>query len=135
MHMRRRHGRRGIRTRWRSDGRWHVRARIERIVEPALLLLLAERPMHGYDLLDEVPRLTGEERGIDLGNLYRVLRALELDGLVSSEWHAELPGPAKRVYELTGEGREVLAAWVAALERTRTEIADFLRRYDSMERR
>jgi poly-beta-hydroxybutyrate-responsive repressor len=112
-----------------------VRARIERFVEPALLLLLAERPMHGYDLLDEVPRLTGEERGIDLGNLYRVLRALELDGLVSSEWHAELPGPAKRVYELTGEGREVLAAWVAALERTRTEIADFLRRYDSMERR
>ena len=44
--------------------------------------------------------MTGEER-VDVGNLYRVLRALEEQGLVTSEWDETLPGPAKRTYELT----------------------------------
>ena len=34
----------GPRTRWRDDaGHWHVRGRVERFLEPALLLLLDER--------------------------------------------------------------------------------------------
>jgi DNA-binding PadR family transcriptional regulator len=93
--------------------------------------------MHGYDLLDQVPQLTGDDRGVDLGNLYRVLRALEEDGLVRSEWHAEIPGPAKRVYELTPGGAEVLDRWAEALTRTRAEIDGFLERHahDHAERR
>src|SRR5207248_3345218 len=61
-------------------GHWGVRARVERFSEPALLLLLRERPAHGYELLDALPALTGEAR-VDMGNLYRVLRALEEDAL------------------------------------------------------
>ena len=76
------HARRRVaRCRWRVGDRWLVRARVERFVEPALLLLLRQRPMHGYDLLEQVSQLTGDDRGVDLGNLYRVLRALEEDGL------------------------------------------------------
>jgi poly-beta-hydroxybutyrate-responsive repressor len=134
MHARRR---RYARCRWRSGDRWLVRARVERFIEPALLLLLRQRPQHGYDLLEQVPQLTGDERGVDLGNLYRVLRALEEDGLVRSEWHAEIPGPAKRVYELTPSGAEVLDQWAQALSRARGEIDDFLERHalDPAERR
>ena len=91
--------------------------------------------MHGYDLLERVPDLTGENRGVDLGNLYRVLRALEGDGLVRSEWHADLQGPAKRVYALTDDGRAVLAQWAEALGAARLEIDSFLRRYDGLEGR
>ena len=123
------------RCRWRVGDRWLVRARIERFIEPALLLLLAEGPRHGYDLLEHLSQVTADDRGADLGNLYRVLRALEDEGLVRSEWHAEIPGPAKRVYELTDAGRELLAVWVDALRRTGTEIADFLERYEKGERR
>ena len=56
-HDHRRHRRgRGPRTRWLVEpGRWGVRARVERFVEPAVLLLLAERPRHGYELIDELP--------------------------------------------------------------------------------
>src|ERR671932_1524284 len=91
------------RTRRRSPGGdWSVRARVERFGEPALLLLLRERPAHGYELLERLPELTGEER-VDVGNLYRILRALEDDGLVVSEWRGDLPGPTKRTYELTPE--------------------------------
>ena len=86
--------------------------------------------MHGYDLLERISELTGDERGLDLGNLYRVLRALEAEGFVSSEWHAELQGPAKRVYELTESGSTLLGAWADALRRTRDDIDGFLARVE-----
>ena len=108
-----------------DDGRWHVRARVERLGEAALLALLAERPTHGYELLERLPPLVGEQR-VDVGNLYRVLRALEQDGLVTSTWSAELPGPAKRTYALTGEGRALLAAAREALAGLRGELDGFL---------
>jgi PadR family transcriptional regulator PadR len=109
-------------------GHWAVRARVERFTEPALLLLLRERPTHGYELLEALPALTGEER-VDMGNLYRVLRALEQDGIVASEWREDLPGPSKRTYELTPAGRRLLGEWAAALERAQDRISTFLDRY------
>jgi len=106
-----------------------VRARVERFVEPSLLLLLRERPLHGYELLERLPEL-GVEGRIDIGNLYRLLRGLEDEGLVRSEWSAELPGPAKRTYELTAEGRRVLDSWVDGLRRAQGTITGFLARYE-----
>ena len=119
---------RGPRSRRRGAGGWHVRARVERFGEPALLLLLRERPAHGYELLEALPELLPGER-VDMGNLYRALRALEEEGLVRSEWDATAPGPAKRVYELTDAGCELLDRWAAALGRTRARIDAFLHRY------
>jgi poly-beta-hydroxybutyrate-responsive repressor len=112
-----------------GPGRWHVQARVERFVEPSLLLLLRERPLHGYELLERIPEL-GIEGRVDIGNLYRLLRGLEDEGLVSSEWSADLPGPAKRTYELTDEGRRLLDRWVEALRRAQTTIGAFLERYE-----
>jgi PadR family transcriptional regulator, regulatory protein PadR len=110
-------------------GHWGVRARVERFSEPALLLLLLERPTHGYELLEALPHVTGEAR-VDMGNLYRVLRGLEEDGLVTSRWEAGEPGPAKRTYELTVEGRRLLDEWAAALRGSRERIDTFLHRYE-----
>ena len=119
----------GPRTRWRDrDGRWHVRGRVERFVEPALLLLLSERAAHGYELLDRIGELIPGER-IDMGNLYRLLRALEEDGLVRSEWDESVPGPAKRTYELTEQGRDLLRAWAKALAQTQVVVQSFIDRY------
>jgi DNA-binding PadR family transcriptional regulator len=114
---------RAARGRRRAGRGWHVRARVERFSEPALLLLLRERPAHGYELLDALPELLPGER-VDMGNLYRALRALEDEGLVSSEWDG-----AKRIYDLTPEGRRLLDEWAAALARARERIAVFLARY------
>src|SRR5918992_2548822 len=110
-------------------GQWTVQARVERFVEPALLLLLRERPMHGYELLERVADLAGAERSVDAGNLYRVLRALEEEGIVRSKWNADLPGPAKRTYELTENGVRLLDRWADALGETRERITGFLERY------
>src|SRR5439155_21337145 len=88
-------------------GGWGGLARVERFAEPALLLLLRERPAHGYDLLERLPELTGEAR-IEMGNLYRLLRGLEEEELVSSEWDDSSPGPAKRRYAITPAGERLL---------------------------
>ena len=119
------HGR-GARCR-AGPGGWRIRARVERFTEPALLLLLRERPAHGYELLEQLPSVLGEER-VDMGNLYRLLRALEEDGLVRSHWNAGPPGPARRTFELTEAGHELLAAWLGALERAQHRISLFLDR-------
>jgi poly-beta-hydroxybutyrate-responsive repressor len=111
-------------------GHWHVHARVERFVEPSLLLLLREGPLHGYELLERIPEL-GVEGRVDIGNLYRLLRSLEEEGLVSSEWSADLPGPAKRTYELTDEGRRLLDRWAEALRRAQETIEIFLERYEA----
>jgi len=133
MRMRGRHGHRH-RPRSRHalrHGDWAVRARVERFVEPALLLLLRERPMHGYELIERVPEVAGDDVRVDVGNLYRILRALEDEGIVTSEWSADLPGPAKRTYQLTDAGNRLLDSWAAALGEAREVIGSFLERYES----
>src|SRR5919109_617367 len=120
---------RGARARRRvGPGEWAVRARVERVGEPAPLLLLSERPAPGPDLLQELPGVTRGHR-IDMGNLYRVLRALEEDGIVRSEWRDDAPGPSKRIYELTDEGRRLLGGWADALRTNQGLVSSFLDRY------
>lgn len=109
-------------------GRWRVRARLERFSEPAVLLLLRDKPAHGYELVEQLPELMPGERA-DMGNLYRILRSLEREGLVSSTWDDEAPGPTKRVYTLTDSGRHVLDLWVNAFTKVEQQIANFTKRY------
>ena len=111
-----------------GPGRWRVRARLERFSEPAVLLVLRDRPGHGYELLEQLQTLMPEER-IDMGNLYRILRSLEREGLVASTWDERAPGPAKRIYVLTPSGRRVLGQWVEAFKKIEQQIAAFSERY------
>ena len=122
---------RAARCRWLvAPGAWEVRARVERIDEPALLLLLRNGQSHGYELAESLGELLPQERRVDFGNLYRMLRALESEGIVASQWRADLPGPAKRTYELTGVGERLLDEWAAALNQAATTINGFLQRYE-----
>ena len=124
----RRHHKRAVRVRRRlAPGEYDVRARVERFAEPAVLLLLREQPVHGYELLEQLPELTGER--VDMGNLYRFLRVLEHEGIVRSEWDDRAAGPSKRIYELTGEGQALLDEWATALRGAQARTDSFLKRY------
>jgi PadR family transcriptional regulator, regulatory protein PadR len=112
-----------------GPGRWQVRARLERFTEPAVLLVLRDSPGHGYELLEKLETLMPAER-IDMGNLYRILRSLERDGLVDSTWDDDAAGPAKRVYVISQSGRRVLAQWVEAFTKIERQIEQFRKRYE-----
>jgi DNA-binding PadR family transcriptional regulator len=114
-----------------GPGSFQVRVRVERFVEPAVLLLLAERPSHGYELADALEVLLEEGR-VDFGNLYRLLRSLEAEGLVASAWSDEAPGPLKRTYVLTGEGTALLDTWAESLGAGQRRVAALLQRYEEV---
>lgn len=91
-----------------------------------LLLLIAEEPRHGYELMERLAGL-GFER--DPGGLYRSLRAMEREGLVGSEWELSGSGPGRRRYHITPLGYQRLEDDVGLLEQTRQVVDLFLARY------
>ena len=90
------------------------------------------------DLLAHGPRSSRElaqATNVDERNLYRLLRGLEREGLVTSSWDVGAGGPARRVYQLTPAGTRLLKAWATALASTGQVIATFLARFDQKQRR
>jgi PadR family transcriptional regulator, regulatory protein PadR len=100
-------------------------------LRPCLLLLLAEGSAHGYDLLEQLPAL-GHTRA-DPGGMYRSLRAMEQEGLVTSTWEESPAGPARRTYDLTEEGTDWLHAWAGSLRLVHASLGTFLQRYVTAE--
>ena len=106
------------------------KGRVRGFMQPWLLLLLAQKPAHGYELMEQLTR-DDETPGADPGLLYRTLRQFEQEGLVRSSWDTEGRGPARRVYEITEEGVEYLHAWAVNIRRTRERLDRFLAEYQT----
>lgn len=67
-----------------------------------------------------------------MGNLYRLLSRLEMQGLVRSRWDLSDPGPAKRVYEITEEGKEFLKLCAERLKLQKCILEEFFERYEKL---
>jgi len=97
--------------------------RLPRLVEPTLLLLLSSgEGKHGYLLYDETKDLAVTDTEVDTGIVYRTLRALEMNGMVTSEWGPGTRGPNRRIYQITPAGRRHLEEWAEVLARLSTRI-------------
>jgi DNA-binding PadR family transcriptional regulator len=87
-----------------SRGRGHGRGR-HRVrrgdVRSAVLALLDDRPMHGYEMIQELEERTGGRWTPSAGSIYPTLQLLEDEGLVKPE---EVDG--RKVYSLTEAGQE-----------------------------
>ncbi len=99
-------------------------------LRPFLLLLIAEKPAYGYDLLD---RLTCVGyRHIDQGWLYRTLRTMEQECLVCSAWEPSDTGPPRRRYTVTAGGLTWLDTCAPTVRDLRCVADRFLTRYESV---
>ncbi|MGR6320169.1 helix-turn-helix transcriptional regulator [Micromonospora soli] len=96
------------------------------LLHPFLLLLIFERPGHGYDLIDRLRALGMPD--VEPGHVYRVLRGLERDRSLTSVWETGGAGPARRCYELTAKGRNDLRSWRVRLAQLDRVIGACLRR-------
>lgn len=101
-------------------------------IQPRLLLLLAKKTSHGYELMEALRAIPGSENLSDPGMMYRTLRQLEEAEVLRSAWDTGGRGPARRVYELTRIGHEHLEVWVAEIRKTRTHLDEFLAEYESI---
>ncbi|GMB10115.1 PadR family transcriptional regulator [Thermolongibacillus altinsuensis] len=102
----------------------------KQFVVPFLLLQLRDFNLHGYQLIEQLIKLGFHS--IDRGNIYRILRQLEKDHLISSQWDTSSEGPARRIYSLTEAGEAYLQSWAASLELYQHMLETFFSLYKKM---
>jgi DNA-binding MarR family transcriptional regulator len=84
-------------------------------VRAAVLALLAERPMHGYQIIREIEERSGGSWKPSAGSVYPTLQLLADEGVISAE-----ESNGRKIYSLTESGREEAAGshhaspWAAA---------------------
>lgn len=83
-------------------------------VEVVVLGLLAEEPMHGYDLLERFrTRSMGFWVEVGKASVYQTLHRLEARGLIIGRSHGGSEGPDRRVFRITRTGRARLSEGLA----------------------
>jgi PadR family transcriptional regulator len=103
--------------------------RPERYMQPSILLGLLLKASYGYELIQNIQEFGFVEGQAPPGMIYRHLRQMEEEGLVFSNWETKGTGPAKRMYNITDEGKEVLAIWVDYMKRQLTNLDHFIAAY------
>jgi DNA-binding PadR family transcriptional regulator len=74
-------------------------------MQAAILALLAEQPMHGYQIIQELAERSGGAWTPGAGSVYPTLEQMEENGLVTGDQQE-----GKRVYSITDKGRELAEA-------------------------
>ena len=75
----------------------------------AVLKLLQDRPMYGYELVEQLARTTGDVLAMGQSTLYPLLYNLEAKGLIEPEWQTADSGRDRKYYALTDKGAKRLA--------------------------
>ncbi len=87
-----------------------VRSKIARgSAELAILALLAEQPLYGFEIAKRIAERTGGALRFTLASLYPMLYNLEKRGWVKGRWEVNRAGRDRRYYGLTPAGRKKLA--------------------------
>ena len=105
-----------------------VGATLDKLVQPAMLAVLVEGPLHGYELarkIVEIPHFLDEVP--DVSGVYRMLKTLEARGMVTSDWDVSQGERPKRLFTITDDGRRCLALWGGTLRNYHKAIGSLLK--------
>ena len=87
-----------------------IRSKIARgSAEVAILSLLAEQPLYGFEIAKNIEERTGGILSFTLASLYPMLYELENRGWIAGNWQANDAGRDRRYYSLTSAGKKQLA--------------------------
>ncbi len=78
--------------------------------EPVVLAILAQGESYGYEMIQRVRELSAGEVAWTDGMLYPVLRRLEGQGQITSEWRVAENGRKRRYYSISKSGHAELTA-------------------------
>ncbi|WP_139122947.1 PadR family transcriptional regulator [Cellulosimicrobium cellulans] len=93
------------------------------VLQTAILGLLNESPLHGYELRKRLNLMLGSFRALSYGSLYPALKSLVARGLITGTEQPAAPTAlapalsgkrARIVYELTADGKEHLQSVLAS---------------------
>ena len=91
------------------------------MLELAILGLLKERSMHGYQLSKRLTDTLGGFWRVSYGSLYPTLRRLEREGTVEKVFDEQQVGRRRNVYRITRKGEEV---FLRLLQEAGTETSE-----------
>jgi DNA-binding PadR family transcriptional regulator len=88
------------------------------IQEPTFLILtaLAAGAQHGYGIMTDVARISGDRVKLRAGTLYAALDRLRADGIVDVDGEEVVDGRLRRYYRLTPSGTELLTREAARMQ-------------------
>lgn len=86
-------------------------------LDALILKTLTRGPKHGYAIARFIEETTGDAFLIEDGSLYPALYRAERKGWVEAEWGTSELGRRAKLYRLTDEGRQQLAAEMATWKR------------------
>lgn len=91
-----------------------------------VLAALAAGPAHGYAVIEEIRRKSGQAFDLPEGTIYPSLHRLEQAGSLSSRWLVANSGRPRRVYALTRRGQRALTERQAVWQRFSQAVAGLL---------
>jgi transcriptional regulator len=100
--------------------------RLQGTVDVLILKTLAWKSMHGYAIAQFLANKSRGELAVEGAALYQGLHRLERKGLIRSQWGTSETKRRVRVYQLTKEGREQLAAESEGWKRYAAAVARVL---------
>jgi len=106
---------------------------IERSIQAELLLLLGQKPSHGYELIQRLNEADFKSGEADAATVYRNLRRMDKDGLIKSHWEVGESGPGRRLYKLTSLGEESLKVWARYIAQQKAKLENFIQAYFQFE--
>lgn len=77
--------------------------------ELAILSLLDEQPLYGFEIAKQIDERTGGALKFTLASLYPLLYEMEKRGWVEGRWQVNQAGRDRRYYRLTPMGKRQLA--------------------------
>ncbi|MEA3422323.1 MAG: PadR family transcriptional regulator [Bacillota bacterium] len=107
--------------------------KMERFLEVCLLLLLYDEAGYGYGLIEQLVHFGFNEDELNVSTLYRTLRKMEKDAWVSSCWEDGGPGPKRRMYLITENGKRELDHWIMTLRARKERITKVIERYEELD--
>jgi DNA-binding PadR family transcriptional regulator len=106
---------------------FHNEAPLRGILRIAIIDLIKDKSAHGGEIYQSLK----EKFQIDAprGIIYTLLRRMEGEGLIISNWDIQESGPARRIYRITEDGLEYLKSALERLRKSRKMINMLLREH------
>lgn len=98
---------------------------------PCLLMLLLKESSHGYQLIERLGKLDYYKNIPDAGVIYRHLRKLEQEEMVSSVLEAGGGGPARKVYSISEKGKDCLYTWHSGFRNLKQSVDGILKELEN----
>ncbi|MBN1125763.1 MAG: helix-turn-helix transcriptional regulator [Sedimentisphaerales bacterium] len=102
---------------------------LDRMLRPAVLTILCDQTqgLHGYAIEKELQTFKFfRNQPPDYTGLYRLLKRMETERLLSSTESDSQAGPSKRIYRPTDRGRNCLLRWLDSLVEYQEMLDDLL---------